>query len=120
MSYLGTLEFVTTTDVMREFRVARRTVRRWVAAGELIPHSALRSAHGEHRFRLEEVEAFRQRRRAGQSMDDVIAGALAYIRENQAEGHGMLCPSCVARQVNRHGDYCTKCEQQRLLEAGAA
>jgi hypothetical protein len=44
-------------------------------------------------------------------MDDVIAGALACIAENEAVRP--LCPRCVAREVNRHGDFCTRCEQAR-------
>jgi hypothetical protein len=112
MSYLDRWEFLTTTEIMREFKVVRRTVRRWVAAGELNPLPTLHSAHGEQRFSLEEIEAFRERRRCGRSMADIVAAALAHIAEN-ADENRMLCPRCVERSVNRRGDFCTRCEQER-------
>ncbi len=104
---------MTTKQAARSLKVVPRTIRRFVKAGELTPHSWRHGPNGQNLFTPSSVESLRQRRQAGRMMDDVIAGSLALLAENHPGRP--LCPQCAAREVNRGGNWCTRCEEKRSV-----
>jgi DNA-binding transcriptional MerR regulator len=103
---------MTTREVARSLGVTTRTVRRWKAAGELVPDPNFKR-RAEHLFRRKDVEALRDRRRLGLTIAELMAGAGAYLARSRAESSRPLCPTCARREVNHHGDFCTPCEDER-------
>jgi len=48
--------FITVSEIVRDFKVSRKTIQRWIKAGKLNPDQTLPGRTGAHLFTLEEAE----------------------------------------------------------------
>ena len=100
---------ITTRQAYELLTVSRRGFFNLVGRGELKP---IILGPRTHRYRLSDVIDLIERR-SGRSREDVVAAALQFMAERNAEEERALCPRCTKRRVNRGGSFCTFCEQER-------